>query len=474
MPLTPAYNPRAVLALLATVVFIAVVNGNMVNVALPHVGRDFGVTEGTYGWIITGYSLAFGIFNAVNGRLADIVGMKRLYLVGLFVLGAGAAAVALAPTVEVAIALRFLQGAGAAALPVIGSSIIARLIPASERGAAMGVILSTVGVAASIGPFLGGFLVQFAGWRFCFGVTAVVLGAIPFALRLLPRELDETDGARFDVLGAVLLGAAVALGIYGFEVLEVSGFGAQLGLLLAASGGLGALFMVWIHRVAEPFTAPELFRNSRFLAAAFVAFLSNATRFGTVVLVPIVLTEVHHLAPIWIGVVLAPGAIAIAFISRRSGALADRIGPRAPVTVGTLFILAGNLVAAVYAGRSALGISAGMLLYGIGFALIQSPLVASVSQLVPRRMVGSAMGLFMMIFFVGGAFGTALSVTTVELQAVDAASWFGLDLGLGARYSNGVLALNGLALLGVLLVRRLPAGPLSEPAIEASTHHEHV
>ncbi len=461
-----AYSQNAVLALLATVVFLAVVNGTMVNIALPYIGRDFAVSEGTYAWIVTGYALAFGIFNAIDGRLADVVGMKRLYMFGILIFGAGAAAVAMSPSVEIAIALRVIQGAGAAALPVLGSSIIAKLVPAQERGAAMGVILSTVGVAASIGPFLGGVLVQFAGWRFCFAFSSLALLAIPFAWRLLPAQLDETDSKSFDIVGAVLLGGGVALGMYGFEIVEHSGFGADLAYCMAGSAAIIGAFVAWIHHATEPFTAPALFRNVRYLAAASIGFLTNGTRFGTVVIVPIVLTEVHHLEPVWIGVVLFPGAVAIAVLSRVAGKLADRVGPRRPVAIGTLFIVGGNLVAAAFVGSSAVGISAGMLLYGVGFAMIQSPTVSAVSQLVPKSMTGVGMGIFMMVFFVGGAFGTALSVTTVELQAVDAASWLGLDLGLGARYSNGILMLNGLALLGVAFVQLLPRGRLGDRVLD--------
>ena len=454
------YTP--VLALLSSVVFLAVVNGTMVNIALPHIGREFTVTEGTYGWIVTGYSLSFGIFNAVDGRLADVIGIKRLYMFGIFVFGAMAAAVAAAPSIELAIGLRIAQGAGAAALPALGSSIVARLVPAHERGAAMGIILATVGVAASIGPFLGGLLVQFAGWRYCFAFTSLVLFAIPFAFRLLPASLDETESTTFDSVGAILLGSAVALGMYGFEIIEESGIDTQLGLCLGASAVLAGVFVFWIHRAKEPFFAPQLIKNVGYVASCCIGFLTNATRFGTIVLVPIVLTEVHHLDPIWIGAVLFPGAFAIAVLSQRAGRFADRVGPRRPIAVGTIFILAGNVVAAWYVGADAIGVAVGMLLYGIGFALIQTPILSAASQFVPRHMTGVGMGFYMMVFFLGGAFGTALSVTTVELQAIDAASWLSRDLGAGGRYSNGILILNALAVLGVVMVNLLPRGVIEE------------
>jgi EmrB/QacA subfamily drug resistance transporter len=428
----------------------------MINIALPYIGKDFGVSEGTYGWIVTGYSLAFGIFNAIDGRLADVLGMKRLYMIGILIFGVTSATIAFSPTIDFAIALRFVQGAGAAALPVLGSSIIAKLIPADERGAAMGVILSVVGVAASIGPFLGGFLVQVFGWRFVFAFTSVVLAAIPFAWKLLPDELDDTPSPSFDIPGAILLSAAVALGMYGFEIVEEGGFGRNLYLCLAGSLILAGAFFWWIKTTDKPFAEPELFTNARYMATTFIAFLTNATRFGTIVLVPIFLTEVNGLEPIWIGVVLFPGALAIAVLSTRSGKLADKVGPRLPVGIGAVCLVLGNLITAYYTGPSPIGVAVGMGLYGVGFAGIQSPLVSAASQLVPERMTGVGMGIFMMIFFIGGAFGTALSVTTVELQAADAASWLGLSLQGGERYSNGILVLTGLAVLSVLLVPVLP------------------
>ncbi len=457
---TTSRQTTLVLTLLSTVVFLAVVNGTMINIALPYVGADFGVSEGTYGWIVTGYALSFGIFNAINGRLADIVGMKRMYMAGIAAFGLGAAVVAASPSIEFAIVLRILQGAGAAALPVLGSSIIARIVPPRERGAAMGVIMSTVGVAASIGPFLGGFLVEIGGWRFVFGFTALVLLALPAAWKLLPDELNERTSSSFDIVGAVLLSVAVAVGMYGFEVVEEGGFGSTLWILEAVALAFTAAFGVWIAKHADPFVAPSLFRNVRYVATTGVAFLVNATRFGTIILVPIFLTEVNELSPIWIGAVLFPGALAIAVLSHRAGGWADRVGTRRPVSVGVFFVVAGNLVAAFFAGGSPVGVAVGMGLYGIGFALIQSPCVSAVSQIVPKPMIGVGLGIFMMIFFIGGAFGTALSVTAVELQGAGATSWLGFDNGDGAAFSNGILVLTGLALLAVVVMPFVPNQPM--------------
>ena len=452
-------DPRSAklgLIVLCTVIFFSVVNGNMINVALPFIGRDFGVTEGTYGWVVTGFALAFAVFNAIHGRLAGRIGLRRLYVAGVVVLGVTSLLLALSPTIGFAITLRVIQGAGAAALPALGTVILARLFPPDRRGAAMGWALATVGVAASIGPFLGGILVALGGWRLTFAVTTVVLLAIPAIWRLLPASLDERHDEPFDLIGATLLVIGVSAVLYAFNIVDRLGPGLEMGGLL----GLGALCLVlfgWrIHAAEDPFVEPDLFKDLRYVLASLVGFLGNATRFGTIVLVPIFLVEVNQVSPVVVGLVLLPGALCIAVLSPWSGRLGDRIGARTPVIAGTVLIIAGNIVTALTAGGPILGPMAGMTLYGLGFALIQSPLVSAVSQILPPRQSGTGMGLYLMIFFLGGAFGVALSVTAVELQAPGATGWFGLTDGPGAVYSNAIFTLTALAIVALALTPGIP------------------
>jgi DHA2 family metal-tetracycline-proton antiporter-like MFS transporter len=455
---------RWVLVLLSGVVFMAVVNATMINVALPHIGAHFSVTEGTFGWIVTGYSLTFGIFSAVDGRLADVLGKRRLYLSGIFLLGLTSIALAVTPSIEFTIGLRIFQGAGAAALPALGSVIIASLVPPERRGAAMGVILSTVGVAASIGPFLGGFLVQMLSWRAVFGFTGLVLLGFPVGMRLLPKSLDEQQSSHFDAFGALLLSAGIALIVYAFEVVQKTGFTLELVWWLGGGTVCLVAFAAWIHRAKDPFVKPALFRDTRYVSCAAVATLTNATRFGTIVLVPIFLTKVNGLEPVWVGAALFPGALAIAVLSRVAGRVADANGPRVPAMFGSTCIIVGNLISAWFAGGSVYGVALGMGLYGLGFAFIQTPLLSATSQVLPKELTGVGMGIFMMIFFIGGAIGVALSVTAVELQPADATSWLGWDQGAGARYSNAILVLTGLAVAGAALIPGLP-GKDARPAL---------
>mgnify|MGYP000229891940 FL=1 len=453
---------RTILILLGTVVFIAVVNGTMINVALPHIGRDFGVSEGTYGWLVTGYTLTFGIFSAINGRLADMLGKKRLYMFGILMLGLNSLAVAASPYIELAIALRFLQGAGAAALPVLGTSIIKEIVSPQQQGKAVGYILSTVGVAASIGPFLGGVIVQFAHWRVVFMITGLVLVMFPLALKVLPESLNEVDGKNFDWVGALLLSAGIGALLYGFEMLENR---AVLWMFLTTIGvGVGSLvaFGFWIMRKDNPFAHPATFKRTKYLASCVAAATTNAARFGTVVLTPIFLTEINHLEPLGVGAVLFPGAVMIALLSARAGNWADRVGARMPVVVGMIAMILGALVSAVYAGGSPIGVGVGMTLFGVGFAFTQSPLVSAVNRMLPREEAGSGVGLFMMIFFVGGAAGVAASVTAIELQPPMIDGLFGLTTGARGKFTNAILMLSTLLAVGMLFAPMLPAGAEKE------------
>ena len=450
----PAFDRDTIkqLALLASVVFIAVVNGTMINIALPYVGDDFGVSEGTYGWLVTGYSLSFGIFNAINGRLADVFGKKRMYMFGLAVLGLGSIATALAPSIGAAIAIRLVQGAGAAALPVLGTTIIGQTVASRHQGRAVGVIMSTVGVAASIGPFLGGLIVEALGWRWVFGATGISLLAIPFAYRLLPDALNASSTKRFDWVGAVLMGAGVSALLYGFELLESQRPWWWMALLLAASAVCLGGFWAWIVRHDEPFISPRVFAMPGYVASCAVGAISNAARFASVVLASISLTKVNGLDAISVGMALCPGAVAVALLSSKAGAWADRTGPRQPVALGLVCLSIGAVIAVLFAGGSAWGTAAGLTFLGIGYALAQSPLVSHVNRIVPRSEGGAAVGVFMMVFFIGGAAGVASAVTIVELRRPALTDLFGVVSGPGSSFGDAYWMITALGLLGLFIV----------------------
>ena len=188
------------------------------------------------------------------------------------------------------------------------------------------------------------------------------------------------------------------------------------------------------------------------------------------ILAPIFLTEINGLPPLGVGAVLFPGAVAIATLSSKAGDWADRAGPRAPVFAGLVAMIAGGVVTALFAGGSPWGVGAGLTLFGVGFAFTQSPLVSTVNRIIPRGQGGGGVGVFMMIFFVGGAAGVAASVTAIELQPDELDSVLGLVSAPGGRFANAILGLTAINLAGLALCARLPGDPRRAPGRRLSLH----
>lgn len=450
--------PRRFLPILLTFVFLSVATGSMINVALPFIGAHFAVEEGTYGWIVSGYMLTFGVFSAIHGRLGDLFGVRRLYLLGGVAFGLGALISALAPSIEVLIAVRVVQGAGAAAIPALGATIIGRLIPGEGRSAAMGAVIATVGVAASISPFLGGVVLELGSWRMVFLVPAVGLLVVPVAWWALPDQLDDATGdGRLDVVGAVLLSCGAGALLIATDLVESRGLdGRTLGAAALGVASLGGL-AVWTRVAAAPFVPPALLRETRYVAAVATGALGNAARFGTLVLVPILLEGLDQ-SPFVIGATLFPGAVAVAVLSPVAGRLADRHGPRAVVAPASLGLVAACLLSSWLVGYAAWGMAVAMTAFGVAFSFLQTPLLGSLGAVLPRERLGIGNGLYLMVFFLGGGFGVGFAVTVLGAQGADAAAWFvPVPAGLG-RYANTMLA---LAVLAALPLPALPLLPTS-------------
>lgn len=453
--------PRLLLGVLLTFVFLSVATGTMINVALPFIGEQFGVGEGTYGWVVSGYLLTFGVFSAVAGRLGDLFGVRRLYVAGAVASGIGALASALAPSIEVLIAVRVVQGAGAAAIPALGTTVIARLFATGARGAAMGAVIATVGVAASLSPFLGGALLQWTSWRVVFGVPALGLLVAPVAWRVLPASLDRgTAEGRFDVVGAALLGLAAGALLLATDLAEQGGLSAPT---LGAGGvglGLTVALAAWTRWWPDPFVPPALLREARYLATVAVGASCNAGRFGTLVLVPVLLKDVFQASPFAIGAALLPGAVVLTVLSPLAGRLADRLGTRRIVAPGAVGIVVTCLLTAWLVDHGVWGMAVAMTLFGAAFAFVQTPLLGGIGAVLPPARLGIGNGLYLMAFFLGGGFGVALSLTVLAAQPETAGAWLGLASAPAARFGNAAVVLAGLA--GVALPAVLVLPPRAE------------
>ena len=450
------------LPLLGVYVFLAVSSGTMVNIALPYIGSVFEAPAATYGWVISGFMLTFGVLGAVIGRLADRFGLRRLYLIGVIIFSVFAILNAIAPSLSMLIVFRILQGAGAAAMPTLGVTILVRLTPDAQRGTLMGVLAGVIGIAASIGPVIGGLLLEVGSWRLVFLMPALGILFIPAILRIIPSWVDEPqDTEKIDVVGAGMLVLGAAALMLCATLSRTTGLLAPVPLLLLISGlGLLSMLWWWLHRVKSPFIPPSLLTNAPFFSAALLTALTNACRFGSLVLVPIFLVKVNGLSPLWVGLVLLPGAMVMTAMAPLAGKLADLGHARSLAAVGVVLVMAGCVLTAAFAGGAPLGVAGGMSLFGVGYACIQSPMLTVASRALPESLMGTGNGLFMMCIFLGASFGALAGVTALEWVPTT-----GLFSGVDGIYSNALLALVLLAVPAILLVPmiqgEIPVGRLS-------------
>jgi MFS transporter, DHA2 family, metal-tetracycline-proton antiporter len=207
-------STRMFLAVVALGVFTTVLTGTMINVVIPLMRAEFGVSTAQIGWVITGYALAYAVGIPLYGRISDLFGVRRVFALGLLGFVLGGLICAFAPNLAVLVLGRIVQGIGGAAVPALALVAVAKVLPPGERGGAMGLVASSVGIGSALGPVVGGALGQLLGWRALFlGTLVLMLLVIPFARRTLPSGGSEDEG-RFDLIGGVLLGLGAGLFLF--------------------------------------------------------------------------------------------------------------------------------------------------------------------------------------------------------------------------------------------------------------------
>jgi DHA2 family metal-tetracycline-proton antiporter-like MFS transporter len=406
---------RPLLAIVLSAVFVSVMTQSLINVVVPVIGEDFGASEGQVGWVITGYLLVFAVGIPLYGRISDLYSLRRTFSLGLLGLAAGSVVCALAPNLPVLVAGRILQAAGSSAIPALGFAAIAGVLPPGRRGSALGLLSSSVGIGAAVGPIVGGLVAGFADWRILFyGTLFLALLLTIAAWRVLPDMAlggDATKTRSFDLPGGLFLALASGLALFGVTQGQAAGFSSvsSWGSFLLAA--FSAVLFAWrIRRADEPFVSPSLFQNRAFLAGASVGFFAMFANLAGLVLAPFLLSGVNGLSSIGIGIALVPGAIALALLSPLAGQLSDRIGARAPIYAGLLVMLLSVLFLSSFgAGASAILVAVGMLGLGTGFAAINSPTANATAATLSGGETGVGLGIYQMLFFLGGGFGPAIA-----------------------------------------------------------------
>ncbi|MDQ2676471.1 MAG: MFS transporter, partial [Actinomycetota bacterium] len=375
------------------------------------IGRDLGATTGDLQWILNGYLLTLSALILLGGSLGDRMGRRLIFNVGIVWFTLASALCALAPSSEFLIAARVLQGVGGALLTPGSLAIIEATFHPEDRARAIGAWSGLGGIAAALGPLLGGYLVDAVSWRWIFLINLPLgLFVVIAANRHVPETRDPTATGRLDIPGAVLAAAGLAATTFalisaseGQDPALVAGTGLAGGLLLAA-------FLAQERRSPNPMMPLSIFQSRQFSAANLVTFCVYAALGGVFFLLVAFLQITMGYSAIAAGSAALPVTALLLVFSSRAGALATRIGPRLPLTIGPIGIAAGMLLMLrIDPGDSYLStVFPAVMVYGAGLALVVAPVTATVLAAADDRHAGVASGINNAVARVAGLIAVAV------------------------------------------------------------------
>ncbi|MBT2385432.1 MFS transporter [Streptomyces sp. ISL-11] len=375
---------------------LAMLDSTVVNVALPHIGRDLDADLAVLQWTVNAYMLTLAGLILLGGALGDRFGRRRVFVIGTVWFATASLLCGLAPDATVLIAARALQGVGGALLTPGSLALIQAIFHPDDRAGAVGAWSGLGGVASAVGPFVGGWLVDGPGWRWVFLINLPLAAiCVPVALRHVPETRDPGAHGRFDVLGATL--GALSLGAVTYALIAAPDQGASPWVIGPAVAGvlLGVAFVRLEKRRTDPMLPPEIFSSRMFTAVNGVTLFIYAAFSGFFFLSVIQLQVVVGWSALAAGTALLPTTVLMLLLSARSGRLAQRIGPRIPLTVGPLLCAAGMLLmtrvgpGAVY-WRDVLP---ALTVLGLGMTALVAPLTATVLASVDVARAGLASGI---------------------------------------------------------------------------------
>jgi EmrB/QacA subfamily drug resistance transporter len=375
---------------------IAFLDSTVVNVALPHIGDDLDTGVGGLQWVINGYLLSVSALILLGGSLGDRFGRKRIFQLGVVVFAGASLLCAVAPTATMLVLARIAQGVGGALLTPGSLAILEASFRREDRSRAIGAWSGLSGVASALGPFLGGWLVDAASWRWIFLINLPLAAfVVVVAARHVPESLDPDAPRHVDWLGALLIALALGGLSWGLIAAGDDGWGAVSvwGSLVAGVAALVA-FVVVERRSAHPMLPTSIFASAQFRAANMVTAAVYAALGGVFFLFVVQLQNVLGYSAVEAGAATFPITILMLALSARSGALAARIGPRLQMTVGPLLIAAGTLLMTrVEAGAHYVAdVLPGVLVVGLGLACAVAPLTSTALSSVDDRHAGVASG----------------------------------------------------------------------------------
>ena len=390
--------------------FMIMLDNTVTNVALPSIQRDFDASLSALEWTINAYTLTFAVLLVTGGRLGDIFGRRRVFLIGVAIFAAASFTIGFAPSDGFLVASRAVQGVGAALMMPGTLSIISHAFPPRERGKAIGIWAGVSAIALAIGPLVGGWLTEDVSWRAIFFLNVpVAVAAIAVTLFAAEESRDETVGRTVDYPGIATLTVSLTSLVLALVEGNAWGWGSAriLGLLALAIVSLAA-FVAIERRSPAPVVDFAFFRSRQFVAANAVAFLVTFAMFAMFFFLALYMQNILGYSPLETGVRFLPTTLVVMAAGPIAGRLSDRVGPRWLITGGLVLIAA----ALAWQSRISVDTSFGYLfpafmVMGAGIGLVMSPMSAAVMNAVDRTKAGVASGTLSMFRMVGGTFGVA-------------------------------------------------------------------
>jgi EmrB/QacA subfamily drug resistance transporter len=459
------------LVLLCAVQFLDIVDSAIVNVALPSIQHSLNFSQQNLQWVATGYILTYGGFLLLGGRLGDLLGRRRMLLIGLAVFAVSSLTAGLATTSGVLVTARLVQGVGAALMaPAALSQLTTSFREGRDRNTALGIWGAVSGMAAAAGVFLGGVISQGPGWRWVFFVNPPICVAVAAgALALLARDgRARTDGTPFDSQGAMLVTAGMLLLVYSLVRAPIVGWAsAQTLLTLSGSAILIAAFAVNELRSGNPLVPFAILRVKGLVAADLTQLIAFCGFFSMLFYATLYMQEVLHYSPIKAGLAYLPITAGFAVAGGAASQLITRIGTRPVVVVGCLIAAAGIYYVSRVPlhGSYASDLLPGFLLLSLGAGPVFVSVTAAANAGVPPGRAGLAAGLLNSSQQIGSALGlavlSAVAITrTDHLLAAHVSAEVASDAGFHRALLVGSVLMAAAALIAVRIGNTRNSGPV--------------
>jgi EmrB/QacA subfamily drug resistance transporter len=455
-------NPWVVLVLICIAQFMVILDATIVNVALPSIQKDLGLSEANLQWIVNAYALVFGGFLLLGGRAGDLLGRKRLFLVGLVVFTVASLLNGLASSEGMLIASRALQGFGAALISPAALSIISTTFEeGAERAKALGVWAAIAIGGSAVGLVLGGFLVQYFSWPWIFYVN-VPVGIVAFilSLRLVPESRDLTGHRSYDIAGAVTVTGGLMILVYAIVDAQSAGWGSTKTITTFAIAAILLIAFVVIEtRAKAPLVRLSIFRIRSLSIANIVMFLAASGIFAMFFFNTLYLQRVLGYKPLEAGLAFLPFTAGIMVSAGLASAFAPRVGVRLVAAIGMILTTGGLLLLTQLPvdGTYVSDVLPAILLSSLGMGAVFMPLTLIATTGLKNEDQGLASGLFNTSQQIGGALGLAVLSTIAASKSASAGGSQANALVVGFHWAfagGAVVMVIGLVVLLTFLRQR--------------------